>query len=48
VKNTTLEIRPSSQPFTVCFDQHEADFGDYDTLAQARKAIDRFLKEAGE
>ena len=34
-----LEQRPGWPPFSVCYDQHECDYGDYETLAQAKKAI---------
>jgi hypothetical protein len=37
-----------AQPCSVAFDAHEGYFGDYDTLAQAKKSIDRFWKEVGE
>ena len=40
--------RQDAQPYSVCFDKFEADYGDYDTLAQAKKAINRFWQEVGE
>lgn len=47
-RGVSIQYSPWDWLYTVCFDQHECDYQDYGTYAQAKRAIDRWLKDCGE